>query len=97
MVDEADTIIAKLATLSNKSALTRDGVSGRVRIPSGRRPGIVTSTQTGCYVTADVSRVLADRPGMVARPDGAHPDCISSGLVPELISELIAAPESERR
>jgi hypothetical protein len=43
-------------------------------------------------MTADVSRVLADRPGMVARPDGAHPDCIGSGLVPELIPELIAAP-----
>jgi len=73
------TIVTKLAMLSSKSALPRDGVSARVRIPPGPESVIITATQVECYMTVNVSRVLADRPGMMARWAGAHPDCTSSG------------------
>ena len=90
-------IVAALDTVSNRSERTHESVSARVRIPPGPESVIVTTTQTGCYMTADVSRVLADGPGMMARWAGVHPDCISSGLAPELIPEPIAAPIPERR
>ncbi|MCX6841962.1 MAG: hypothetical protein NTX53_06775 [candidate division WOR-3 bacterium] len=93
MVDEADTIIAKSATLSNKSAVTSECVSARVRIPPGPESVIVTATQTECYMTADVSRVLADRPVMMTRWADVHPDCISSGAN----SRTNSRAKSERR